>query len=176
MKSHITSLVLAGIACIGLVGCGDNASRPTTELNPVDYDGTQFVLAEEPDGAVGVIAAKESVADGDPLVLVGRIGGSDNPWIEGRAAFTLMDPSVTVVGPGGNMADGEICMDDCCAAERLACTTLVKFVDENGQVVPVDSRRLLGVKASDMVVIQGTAKKDESGNFSLLATGLYVRN
>lgn len=176
MKFRYFTLILGAVTTIGLVGCGDNATQLTAESNQVSFDGSKFVLSEEPDGAVGVIAAKQSAADGAPMVLVGRIGGSANPWIEGRAAFTLMDPSVTVVEPGGDMADGEICMDDCCAAERVACTTLVKFVDDEGRVVPVDSRKLLGVKESDMVVIKGTAKKDDSGNFSLLATGLYVRN
>ncbi|MEK6250009.1 MAG: hypothetical protein N2C12_17630, partial [Planctomycetales bacterium] len=133
-------------------------------------------LAEEPDGAMGVIAARESVEDGAPLVLVGRIGGCAKPWIEGRAAFTLLDASMSVVAEGEESADGEICEGDCCATERLGCTTLVKVVDQQGKVLPVDSRDLFGLKESDMVVVQGTAKKDESGNFVMLAKGIFIRN
>ena len=42
--------------------------------------------------------------------------------------------------------------------------------------MPIDSRKLLGLKESDMVVVQGTAKKDENGNFVMLAEGVYIRN
>jgi hypothetical protein len=66
-------------------------------------------------------------------------------------------------------------MDDCCAVERSASTTLVKIVDERGQVLTVDTRQLLGVAANDMVVIRGRVSKDESGNFVVLADGVHVR-
>lgn len=176
MKHRPALLLLCVLGSFGLLGCSGDASSNSENLSPVRVDGRDYLLDEEPDGAVGVIAARESVEDGTPLVLVGRIGGAANPWIEGRAAFTLVDPSITVVEPGTDSAADEICMEDCCAAERSTCTTLVKFVDENGRVVPVDSRTLLGLSESDMVVVKGTAKKDDNGNFSMLATGLFVRN
>lgn len=174
MKVRRAVLLLLVSGSIGLLGCGGDASEPESQA-PVNVDGGRYLLTEEPNGAVGVLAARESSEDGAPLVLVGRIGGVANPWIEGRAAFTLMDPSLTVVEQGAGDDAGEVCLDDCCAAERAESTTLVKFVDEDGQVVPVDSRRLLGVKEEDMVVIQGTTKKSEDGAFSVLATGLFVR-
>ena len=176
MRAPLTTLASAALLCVPFVGCGGGSPSQPAGSTRVAIDGTSFLLSDEPDGAVGVISAKESAEDGAPLVLVGRIGGASNPWVDGRAAFTLMDPSLTVVDPGADTAPGEVCMDDCCAAERLACTTLVKFVDGEGRVVPVDSRKLLGVKEGDMVVVKGAAKKDGSGNLSMLATGLYLRN
>lgn len=158
-------------------GCGTSpAMQMQATQSTANIDGSQFMLADEPDGAVGVIAAREAAEDGAPLVLVGRVGGSDNPWVEGRAAFTVLDASMTVVAEGTDSEEGEICTDDCCAAERLRCTTLVKIVDEKGQLVAVDARKLLGLRMLDMVVLQGTAKKDETGNFVMLANGIYVRN
>jgi hypothetical protein len=173
MKTSFALILAIAPLLVGLSGCG---SSPATEPQATNFDGTQFLLGEEPEGAVGVIAARESALDGAPLVLVGRIGGAANPWIEGRAAFTLLDASMTVVADGTESAAGQICTDDCCASERLACTTLVKVVDANGEVVPVDARKLLKLKESDMVVVQGTVKKDKTGNFTMLANRLYVRN
>lgn len=168
--------LLGSVAMVGaLVGCGEEAATQSEGATPVSIDRSQFVLGEEPDGAVGVIAAKQEAEDGALLVLVGRIGGSERPWIDGRAAFTLIDASMNVVAEGEDSAEDELCAGDCCATELLACTTLVKFVDASGRVVPVDSRELLGVDENDMVVVQGKAKKDETGNFSMLATGIYVR-
>jgi len=158
-------------------GCGassDSMSEQT--ITPVSVDASLYQLSEEPDGAMGVIAARESAEDGAPLVLVGRIGGCAKPWVDGRAAFTLLDASMSVVEEGEDSAEGELCTGDCCASERLGCTTLVKVVDEQGQLVSVDSRDLFGIKVSDMVVVKGNAKKDESGNFVMIAKGVFVRN
>lgn len=159
------------------IGCGSATESTAVASSPAKrVDASQYKLPEEPDGAMGVIAARESVEDGDLLVLVGRIGGAANPWIDGRAAFTLLDPSMSVVANGEGSGETELCLDDCCAVDRQNCTTLVKVVDGQGKIVPVDSRELLGVKESDMVVVKGTAQKDKSGNFVMLASGVFIRN
>jgi hypothetical protein len=176
MKTDLL-VVLVSAATLALwTGCGTSPnSSSTVPVASVSVDGSKYKLGAEPDGAVGVIAARESAEDGALLILVGRIGGAANPWIEGRAAFTLLDASLSVVAEEEKTEEGELCTGDCCATERLNCTTLVKVVDEQGQLVPVDSRQLLGVKESDLVVVQGTAQKDKHGNFVMLATGVYIR-
>ena len=168
----LTAAVLLAVA----TGCGKVVDSPPTAKASASIDGAQFKLSDEPDGAVGVIAAREGAENGAPLVLVGRVGGTAKPWVEGRAAFTLLDASMSIVAEGEDSGEAEVCMGDCCATERMSCTTLVKVVDEQGKLVPVDSRELLGLKESDMVVVTGTAKKDQSGNFTMLANGVYVRN
>jgi hypothetical protein len=168
-------ILAATLLASALIGCGQSANRIDAQVTPVSIDGSRFMLAEEPDGAIGVIAARESVKDGDSIVIVGRIGGDANPWVEGRAAFTLLDASKSLVALGTESAAGELCTGDCCAIERAGCTTLVKFVDENGRVLAADARRLLNVSANDMVVVRGKASRDENGNFAVLADGLHNR-
>lgn len=177
MKIEIPTLLIMLCMLAMNIGCGNtpaSSSQPSSKT--ANIDASQFKLTEEPDGALGVIAAKESAEDGTQLILVGRIGGSAKPWIDGRAAFMLVDASMSVVAEGEGSEEDELCTGDCCATELANCTTLVKVVDEKGQLVAVDSRELLGVKESDMVVIEGTAKKDDSGNFVMLAKGVFVRN
>ncbi|TWT86716.1 hypothetical protein Mal64_35450 [Pseudobythopirellula maris] len=168
--------IASGAATLS-VGCGSatgsSASAPTAATK---VDASRYTLAEEPEGAMGVIDARDSVEDGASLVLVGRVGGAANPWVDGRAAFTLLDPSMSVVANGEDSGSSELCLDDCCAVDRQKCTTLVKVVDATGKIVPVDSRELFGLKVSDMVVVKGTAQKDRSGNFVMLASGVYIRN
>ena len=177
MKSSLYLAAMASALCLS-VGCGTSASSApgngASAINAVAINGDKYLLAEEPDDAVGVIEARETASNGDPLVVIGRIGGSDKPWVEGRAAFMLLDASMSVVAEGSEQADGEVCMGDCCANERAECTTLVKVVD-NGTLVAADSRQLLGVKENDFVVIRGKASKDESGNFTVLAEGVFIR-
>jgi hypothetical protein len=66
-------------------------------------------------------------------------------------------------------------MDDCCATDRAACTTLVKFLDEAGKVLAVDARQLLEVSSDELVVVRGKVSKDAEGNFAVLADGVHVR-
>jgi len=141
----------------------------------VSFDGAKYALVDEPDGAIGVIEARQSSKDGEPIVLVGRVGGATNPWIEGRAAFTMLDASKSVVATGKEASGNEICMGDCCAQERAACTALVTVVDVNGQVLPVDSRQLFRIAENDMLLVRGKVKKDETGNFTVIADGVFVR-
>jgi hypothetical protein len=173
------SLLFAAASVVGiaLTGCGGSSSAnvDTQPIQQVSLDGSKYILAEEPDEAVGVIAALQSAKDGEPIAVVGRIGGGANPWIDGRAAFTLIDASKSIVAEGTDSGEDELCTGDCCALERAACTTLVKVVDEGGRVLAVDARKLLGVAANDMVVVRGKVSKDEAGNFSVLADGVHVR-
>lgn len=174
MKSFYSLFMVVSV--IAIVGCGMATDSAVVQTTAANIDGAKYLLNEEPEGAVGVIEARESAEDGKPLVMVGRIGGAANPWIDGRAAFTVLDASMTVVAEGEENSDaGTICTEECCDAERATCTALVKFVDANGSVLPVDSRQLLSVKQDDMLVIQGKAQKDKNGNFVMLADRVYVR-
>jgi hypothetical protein len=106
---------------------------------------------------------------------VGRIGGSENPWIEGRAAFSIVDNSLKACSdiPGDNCPRP---WDYCCQTDQLpTATALVKLVDESGELVKTDARKLLQLKELATVVVQGKAQRDEAGNLTVLADGIYVR-
>jgi hypothetical protein len=171
------SVAVLSICSVTAGGCGSDSSTDidASLVTSVSVDRSKYMLAEEPDGAIGVIEARETGADGQPIVVVGKIGGATNPWIEGRAAFMLLDASKTVVADGAECGAGEICMDDCCATDRAACTTLVKFLDEAGKVLAVDARQLLEVSSDELVVVRGKVSKDAEGNFAVLADGVHVR-
>ncbi len=159
-------------ALITAVGCGTGSSQGSARAPSAE--GMKYVLAEEPNGAIGVIEARKSAENGGDVVVVGRIGGTNNPWIEGRAAFMLLDPSKVVVAEGQDSAEQELCMDDCCASERADCTILVKVVDADGSVVAIDARHLLGLAVNDLVVVRGKAQKDESHNITILANAVHI--
>ena len=78
-------------------------SRQSTDVPPATtaYTDTElaaersrFLLQDEPQGASGVIDVRADASDQDSVVIVGRIGGSANPWVEGRAAFSIVDLSL----------------------------------------------------------------------------------
>ena len=139
------------------------------------WDGSKFILTAEPEGAVDVIKVRAEAADGEDIVIVGRIGGSENPWIDGRAAFSIVDGSLKACSD----IEGDECpkpWDYCCQVPELpTATALVKVVDDNGELVKADARGLLSVKELSTVVVKGKAKRDEAGNLTVLASGVFVR-
>lgn len=173
-----SAILLMGILLVtATVGCGGSSAQATVNTdNDPKIDTAKYILAEEPDDAVGVMIAREDAKDKDEIVLVGRIGGRKNPWIKDRAAFMMIDAAMTVVAEGEESGEGEICLDDCCAALRTDCTTLVKVVDARGSVLPIDARKLLSANENDLVVVKGKVRRDEANSFSIEASGVYVRN
>lgn len=166
-----TLLVLSAALVVSL-GCNSQVAEKPGDTAAVA--GANYLLAAEPDGAQDIISVRNTAADGDDVLVIGRIGGAENPWVEGRAAFTIVDRSLQACSdiPG----DGcPVPWDYCCETDKLPTSTaLVKVVDADGQPVAADARKLLNVKELSSVVVQGKAQRDDAGNLTVLATGIYV--
>jgi len=181
MESPMKTQLSVTVALTGLflaAGCSQESSpsaTATTSTPAPAIDGSQFILNEEPSEAATVIEAREKSEDGQDVVLVGRIGGSVNPWIEGRAAFSIVDQSLKACSD----IPGDECKkpwDYCCETHKLpASTAFVKFVDDDGRPLKADARELLSLKELQTVVVRGKAQRDEAGNLTVLANGLFVR-
>ncbi len=170
MKKSIILTLCLGIAFV--IGC---AQEKANEPSQPSIDGTKFLLTKEPEGAVDIIEARKTVKDGDDVLVVGRIGGSKNPWIDDLAAFTIADRSLKACNDT-HCGKCQTPWDYCCQRHLLpTATAFVKIVDENGLTVKMDARKLLNVKELTTLVIQGKAKRDDSGNLTVLATGVYAR-
>ncbi|MDP6554628.1 MAG: hypothetical protein QGF59_06930 [Pirellulaceae bacterium] len=77
-----------------LSGCAQEGPATSTPSGLVTVDGSKYLLGSEPESASGVIKVRDEAKDQDDVVIVGRIGGSANPWIDGRAAFSIVDLSL----------------------------------------------------------------------------------
>ncbi len=164
------------ICQLSLAGCGTPEPLQSVESSPVSIDGANYLLEQEPANVSGVIAMMGSAADEEQVAVVGRIGGSAMPWVEGRAAFSIVDLSLKSCLE----CDSEGCpkpWDFCCSgSEQLASSTaLIKVVDDDGNLLKVDARKLLPVSELSTVVVAGTARRDDAGNLTVLAEGLFVR-
>ena len=164
-------IALCGIALA--TGCTKPAAPPAA-AGPA-AEGKKFLLAAEPAGAVGVKQAKTDSKDADEVTLVGRIGGAEDPWVKGQAAFMIVD---TALKPC-NEQDDEGCptpWDYCCDTDDLpANKALIKLVDASGKTIGTDARELLGVKELQTIVVHGKAKRDEVNNLTVLAESVFVR-
>ena len=168
------SLILGCAVLLLGTGCDPSAETAVPAANAVD--GTQYLLPAEPADSQDVIATRTSSRDQDPVVVVGRIGGSANPWVKGRAAFSIVDSSLKACSD----IPGDKCRapwDYCCETDKLVeATALVKIVDQQGQLLRTDARQLLDLAELQTVVVRGTAERDDAGNLTILASGVFVRN
>jgi hypothetical protein len=165
------------LAIVVTIGC--SAQTASTNGQPEAatpaIDGSQYLLTSKPEDAATVIAARRDAKDGEPVVLVGRIGGSANPWIAGRAAFSIVDESLKACSdiPGDECPQP---WDYCCETYKLpTATALIKVVDDSGSLVPADAKQLLNVVELSTVVVQGIAQRDDVGNLTVLADGIFIK-
>lgn len=162
------SLLLVGLV-FAVAGCKDSSTATTND----GAASSQYATATEPAGAVPVGEARESIGDGDEVTLVGVIGGSSKPFVEGLAAFTVVDPKVPYC------AADEGCptpWDYCCTQDQVKGNmATVKIVDDAGKPVSQDARGLLNVKELSTVVVQGKASRDDQGNLTIAANKVFVR-
>jgi hypothetical protein len=102
---------LVGI-CLIVVGCSGEKKPPTGEDSGAEELGRQYLLAEEPAGAKGVLEVHKQAKDGDVVVIIGRIGGRKKPITDDRAFFTIVDPSLKACNEKGDQ-DTETPWDFC---------------------------------------------------------------
>src|SRR5688572_22205164 len=176
VTSYSLVLVLALVLAAGLVGCGtSNPSANQAGSPPATAPDAKYLLTEQPADAKHVIDAKKDAKDGDEIVVTGRIGGDVDPWVKGRAAFLIVDPSLVPCSE----KEGDNCptpWDYCCDADTLAeSKATIKFVDDKGDTLATDARQLLALKELQHVTVRGQAKRDDAGNLTVLATGIYVK-
>jgi len=173
-KAFLTASILSlGTGLLALAGCGGGENDPAnTSANR--SPGTSIYNADsEPAGAMAVGEARQSVTNEQDVVLVGRVGGSAEPFIDRVAAFTIVDLKVPHCSSEENCPTP---WDYCCTQNEVKENiAVIKVVDSSGKLVRQDARELLGVQELDTVVVKGQARRDESGNLTLLAERVFVR-
>jgi hypothetical protein len=170
-------LTFAGVVAL-VAGCARDANAPQgskAKGDPVaTAQGKKYLLDAEPSEARGVLETRKQAKDGDEVVMVGHVAGSKQPFVEGRASFSVLDLSIKAC------PEEEGCPTpwDCCCTppeDIRRASALVKFTGEDGKTVGVGAKELLGIKELAVVVVKGKANRDDKDNLTVVASGLYVR-
>ncbi len=168
-----------------VVGCGEATDPRIAEFR------AKFLVTEAPDNPLSIAdvsellkeRAKDSDGEGEnaadtsskpeprEVALIGRISAGDlEPWDTGKASFIVSDLPAEGHGKGHDA-------DNCPFCKRRAAglpTTIVRFVDDQGQTIPIDAQKLLGVKKDQHVIVHGTAKSPESKTIEVIADRIYL--
>lgn len=177
MNTRIFLLLWTGLATLSWPGCGQG-TPPREDM--IASLRARYLLTSEPDGVVSIPEARQQLA-GRPgsVAIVGRIGGSDQPWDAGRAAFMVADPAAAAAA-SVHAHDGQHDPDSCPFCRQRAAAehqhvAIVHFQDASGQILPFDARELFDLDAEQMVVVTGPGLVDALGNLVIAAEGMYVR-
>ncbi len=169
-------LCVLGLSLLLTSGCSDapqdNGAANKTEAIAPDT-GTQYLTSSEPATVMDVADARKSAKADEAVAIVGRIGGSGDPFVDGVAAFTVVDLKIAYCSADEGCPTP---WDYCCTQNQVKDNiATVKLVDAEGKPVTDDARKLLGVKELSVVVAEGTARRDASGNLTVAATKIFVR-
>ena len=169
MKSILRLTIVIG--CIAVLGCQEQTE--TVSNSSQSPTGTQYLTDVEPANSTPVGDARKSAKDGDSVSLVGHIGGSSEPFVDGIAAFTIVDTKIPYCQPEENCPKP---WDYCCTQNEVKDNiATIKIVNEQGSPVMEHAKQLLGVKELSLVVVEGKAKRDDQGNFSVLASKVFIK-
>jgi hypothetical protein len=151
--------------------CGsDTATEP---VRPSDVPES-FFLATRPEAARPVGEVVASASEGDDVVVVGRVGGAKKVFVDGYAAFTIIDPKIEPCG-ADKMDTCPTPWDYCCdSPEVLAANGLSVELAEDGKTLKASPRGFHGLDHLKTVVVAGKIAKDAAGNVRVLASGLHV--
>ncbi len=169
IRSFVPVLICA--ASIAAIGCSKHAPQSPSAAPAKSALAESYWLAAAPAGAIPVVAARERSKDGEPIVVTGRV----KDFVDGLAAFTIVDASLPSCAEGGDMKECETPWDYCCtdpaAVQRASAS--VEIHDANG-IVTTDVRGFHGLDHLKPVTVAGTAKRDAAGNLTVLAASLNV--
>lgn len=170
---------VAFIAALLLAGCSSPAEpKPSANTsNGGSAIPAALMLSAEPAGARDVIELKRDAKEGDTVVVRGRIAGGKEPFVEGRAIFTLGDRSLPTCAD----RPGDTCptpWDYCCEPKEKITehTATIQVVDAEGRPLKSGLKDYQGLKNMAQVVVAGrVAQKQGSDLLVVQATGIFVQ-
>ncbi|HEX2476883.1 MAG TPA: hypothetical protein VHK01_19165 [Lacipirellulaceae bacterium] len=145
----------------------------------------QSVLAVQKE----LVAAKRRAAPTGPreFVVVGQIGGMPNvwpethpdfPWYKGQASFFLVDTKVAAQFASHAKKHGENHNCSFCqslARKNASAIAVVNLTDEQGKILRIDARELLGLEENTTVVVRGKAKLLSGRLLVIDADGIHLQ-
>jgi hypothetical protein len=169
------SVLACGLAlAIAVAGCskGDKHQASSGPLPKSDL-ADSYLLKAKPADAKGAAEVRKSAKTGDQVVVTGIVGGRKTPFVDGVAAFTIVDEAAKKC----TADECETPWDFCCETpENLAAGSVtIEFRDQGGRPIKTPARGFHGLDNMKTVVVTGEAKRDEANNVVVVANGVFIQ-
>lgn len=174
MRLSLWETVLVATVLGLIAGCGEKPAGPAAATATGGAAVAEplpaglFVKTAPPD-AKDVLAVKQALKEGDIVVVQGRVGGSRQPFVEGRAVFTIADLNLPTCAD--NPADDcKTPWDYCCEPgdQKMLNTLTVQVVGPGGEVVRAGLRGEHGLAPMAKVVVSGRISKKQDNKVMVI--------
>ena len=164
-----------------LVGCDPQNSEvesrtlDTSQTKEKKSSSLEGLLAtSEPTDALSIRTLKSDDNIDKEVVVIGRIGGRVEPFVENRAMFMMADLELEMC-----TAEGDHCetpWDACCETPEniIASAITVQVKDKNGNLIKEDLRALTGLKSLAKITVQGKVAEQSEQVVVLDAKSIFV--
>lgn len=168
-------LLMTGL--LTLVSCDEK--RTVGQSTPVAAEAavTKVFSATAPVNPATIHEARKTAKPGDEIVLSGRVMGSQQPFVAGRAAFILGDPALLTAC---NERPGDECKtpwDNCCDTPeaKRGGTATVQVLGSDGRVAEGTLEGVGGLaKLSKVIVVGKVAPGSGPESLVINATVIHV--
>lgn len=177
-RSTATLAITSVTAVLALAACGDASPRNATPAAAAAPSLPAGFVTKGAATGTNVAAAKASAQVGQELVIVGRIGGSVEPFVAGRAVFTIVDPALKSCA---DMDDPDHCKTpwDYCCEDREAMkrgTATIEITDAAGKPLALAVRGMQGLDPLATIAVTGTViERNDAGLLVVRAKRIEVR-
>jgi hypothetical protein len=170
MKTTTACLALATAAL--LASCDKKEVSVTAPAVSTPSAALSAVLAAAPTGEPKPIHLIRTTAKpGDEITISGRIMGNEKPFVEGRAAFILGDPSVLT--PCNKDPDDKCSTpwDTCCDSpeDKKRGTATIQIVGADGRVLKESVEGVGGLENLATVTVRGKVAEGSSADLLIVS-------
>ena len=168
------ALVSFTLVTTAIVACNDTPEPPAKAPSTIPAG----LITKGPAAGTGVSAVKVTSQQGDTITLVGRIGGSEEPFGADRAVFTIVDPALKSCADAGDPGHCETPWDYCCEdrASLKRSTATIEIAGPDGRPLKVALRGVSGLDPLATVAVTGTViEQNDAGVLVVRATKIEIR-
>jgi hypothetical protein len=174
--SLLSIMVFAAAGCDRADETPSSGSGGSSATASADALPQGLILSAAPTDVKDVNALKGAAKEGDEVVLRGRVGGRVEPFVEGRAAFQIVDLGIKSC----EQMPGDSCetpWDYCCEPDVTKSSASIQVVGADGKPVKVGLKGVGGLKPLAEVTVKGkVAKASEGAPLLVNATGIFVKS
>lgn len=172
--TNSTRLIFGCSIFAALTSCEKPAAPEVAAPSTISLES--YFTASAPADPQQISAVRTTAKPGDTITVSGLVMGREHPFVEGRAAFILGDP--TKLTPCNKMPDDhcKTPWDACCDSPELKKEgTATIQITENGRVLKQSLKGEHGLKELSAVTLTGTVDKSSTPEALIInATVLHI--
>jgi len=168
----MSKFTLLSLALVALASCSHEETPPAAPKSTAKVPAT-LRLDQAPPAALSVIEMRKSAANGADVVVTGRA----KDFVATKAVFTIADLSLKSCADRGDKMECDTPWDYCCADPKSVTegTAAIQVLD-GAEIATGSLQGWNGLDHLKPVVVHGKLEKDDKGNLTVVADGIYVQS